>query len=488
MTIIIAGERSGVGKTTITLSILSFLAKNNLKTQSFKVGPDYIDPMFHSWITNRACRNLDPILTSQNYLKSCYFRNIINVNYAIIEGVMGLFDGIFFPEYIDTNKPKNINDYGSTAHLAKLLNLPVILVVDCSKLSNSVAAIVHGYQTFDPDLNLIGVILNKVGSDRHLQLLENALKSLNIKIIGVFKRQDQISISDRHLGLIPTTELPHLKSLVDRLAMVAENCLNWDILFPLLKVDPVNFTSSVKQASVTQASCLWDPFDHKIGQNKPIKIAIAKDKAFNFYYQDNLDILKELGAELIEFSPLTDQKLPDDISGLYFGGGFPEVFAEELSKNIGLKNQIKLLINKGLPTYAECGGLMYLCENLIDFEGKKWQMLDILPATTQMESKLTLGYRQATALQDSIIMKKDEQIWGHEFHRSAIITNNNNPLFNLQTLYNNQLITEGWKINNIHGSYLHTHWGDNINYPQRWLNFCHNFTDQLYPDSSSSKI
>lgn len=477
MTVIIAGERSGVGKTTITLSILSFLAKNNLKTQSFKVGPDYIDPMFHSKITRRSCRNLDPILTSENYVKCCYNYHLNQVDYAIIEGVMGLFDGVFLPDFINTNKDQSINDYGSTAHVARLLNLPVILVVDCSKLSNSVAAIIHGFNTFDPQVKIIGVILNKVGSDRHLKLLENALKSLNIKIIGVFKRQDNITIGDRHLGLIPTEEISNFQNIVDQLAILAQNCLNWDILLPLLKTNSVANLSCQFQSENTQERCLYYLKDQQekslyFPSLKPIKIAVAKDKAFNFYYQDNLDLLQAMGAELIEFSPLVDQTLPNDLKGLYLGGGFPEIFAQQLTENITLKQQLKTLINQGLPTYAECGGLMYLGENLIDFDGKNYEMLGVLPFTSQMGKKLTLGYRQGTCLEDSIFMAKNQQIWGHEFHRSTIITNNEKPLLKLQNLYDHDLINEGWYDQNIHASYLHTHWGENLNFVQRWLNFC----------------
>jgi cobyrinic acid a,c-diamide synthase len=464
MTIIIAGERSGVGKTTITLSILAFLAQQKLKVQSFKVGPDYIDPMFHTWITGGFCRNLDPLLTSENYVKSCYSFHCQNRDYSIIEGVMGLYDGVSFPDYIQTKSSPSITDFGSTAHIARILNLPVILVVDCSKLSNSVAAIIHGYSTFDPHINIAGVILNKLGSDRHLQIIKNALKSIPIPIVGVFYRQDSITLSDRHLGLIPTDELTNLKNLCEELGNLAQKCLNWDILLPLLKV---------KSKSITVT---------EIKPKTSIKIGIAKDKAFNFYYQDNLDLLQQLGAEIIEFSVLKDNTLPEGINGLYFGGGFPEIFAQELAENKTIKTQIIKLIKQGIPTYSECGGLMYLCQELIDFEEKKWTMLGILPATTKMGGKLTLGYRQATTLQDSILLKKNEQIWGHEFHRSSIYPHSQkdlqNTLFMLQNLYHPQGIEEGWRIYNTHNSYLHLHWGDKPHLAQRWLNFCQNYHDE----------
>jgi len=479
MTVIIAGERSGVGKTTITLSILSFLAKNNLKTQSFKVGPDYIDPMFHSKITRRSCRNLDPILTSENYVKCCYNYHLNQVDYAIIEGVMGLFDGVFLPDFINTNKDQSINDYGSTAHLARLLNLPVILVVDCSKLSNSVAAIIHGFNTFDPQVKIIGVILNKVGSDRHLKLLENALKSLNIKIIGVFKRQDNITIGDRHLGLIPTEEISNFQNIVDQLAILAQNCLNWDILLPLLKTNSVANLSCQFQSENTQERCLYYLKDQQekslyFPSLKPIKIAVAKDQAFNFYYQDNLDLLQAMGAELIEFSPLVDQTLPNDLKGLYLGGGFPEIFAQQLTENITLKQQLKTLINQGLPTYAECGGLMYLCDRIVDFEDKSFPMVNIFPTAAKMGKRLTLGYRRAIALENSPLVNKGDQVWGHEFHRSSLTENCDRPLYSLQGYESHlQYPYEGWQRYQVHASYTHLHFGAQTHLLNRFLMSCH---------------
>jgi cobyrinic acid a,c-diamide synthase len=262
MTLIIAGDRSGVGKTTITLAMLSFLARSGSKVQSFKVGPDYIDPMFHSWVTGRPCRNLDPILTSEAYVRSCFATHCQEVDYALVEGVMGLFDGVSW----ETNEGQT-KDYASTAHIARLLNLPVILVIDCSRLSGSIAAIVHGYRTLDPKINLAGVILNRVGSDRHLNLLKEALEPLKIEILGILRRNNDITIPDRHLGLIPTDELDRLEPLRDRLAYLAKTCFDWEKLFSLLRVAP---------------SCFPSVVSHPFSLTSPVKIAIARDKAFNF--------------------------------------------------------------------------------------------------------------------------------------------------------------------------------------------------------------
>ena len=229
MTVIIAGERSGVGKTTVTLAILSYLKQHNFNVQSFKVGPDYIDPMFHHYVTGKSCYNLDSILTSESYTKICYFKHIQTSDYGLIEGVMGLFDGIPDAERIPL---------GSTAQIASILNLPVILVLDCSRVSGSIAAIALGFKTLNSHINLAGLILNKVGSDRHLELLKTSLKPLNIPIIGIIKRQENIAIPDRHLGLIPTDELPKLNLLIQDLAKLAETWFDWEQLLPLLKYTP----------------------------------------------------------------------------------------------------------------------------------------------------------------------------------------------------------------------------------------------------------
>jgi len=228
MALVIAGERSGVGKTTVTLALLAYLSREN-RVQSFKVGPDYIDPMFHQAVTDRPCRNLDPVLTSEAYVQSCFTRHCQGVDYALIEGVMGLFDGVISPN----NHQEQIKDFASTAHIARLLDVPVLLVLDCSKLSGSVAAIAHGYSSFDPSVKIAGLVLNRVGSDRHLELLQNALQPT---ILGILRRQDNITIPDRHLGLVPTAELEQFDALIDRLAELGKTCFNWKRLLPLLYI------------------------------------------------------------------------------------------------------------------------------------------------------------------------------------------------------------------------------------------------------------
>ena len=463
MALIIAGERSGVGKTTIALAMLAFLANQKRTVQSFKVGPDYIDPMFHSSATGRSCRNLDPVLTSPNYVRECFEHYSRNVDCVVIEGVMGLFDGIG-----NLDEPNSLNDYGSTAHVARILNLSVVLVMDCSRLSSSIAAIAFGYANLDPQVKIAGVILNKVASDRHLELLETALNSINMAIFGVLRRNNQINIPDRHLGLIPNGEIPNIKNIFNQLAELAKTSFYWDKLDPLLN-------QKLPNPPIPQSP------NSPIPQfpNSPIpkvKIAIAKDAAFNFYYQDNLDILTKLGAELVSWSPLADRDIPNDIQGLYFGGGFPEVFARQLSENKNVVKQLRQVIKAGIPTYAECGGLMYLCEKLIDLNRQTWKMVGVIPSIVTMESKLTLGYRKAIALQDSSIIATRQAITGHEFHHSRLTVLPERPQWQLQGVHKSSpQLTEGWQIGNVHASYLHLHWGTAQHLAQRFIKYCQNY-------------
>ncbi len=451
MSLIIAGERSGVGKTTVTLALLAYLCKKSYKIQSYKVGPDYIDPMFHRYITGRACRNLDPVLTSETYVKECFLNHRSGADFALIEGVMGLFDGI---------GNKNI-PFASTAHIAKLLNIPVILVVDCSRLSGSVAAIVHGYSTLDPSINIAGVVLNRVGSDRHLDLLKNALLPLQVKILGVLRREDNISIPDRHLGLVPTSELPDLDAIISRLAELGASCFDWEALLPLLGKAESGKGEKTKGEYV-------------------VRIAVALDNAFNFYYQDNLDILEKFGAELVFWSPLEDD-LPKNIHGMYFGGGFPEVFAQQLSSNISALLAVKDAIQAGIPTIAECGGLMYLCDKIIDFENNPWPMVGVLPTQAVMDKRLTLGYRRAVTLQNNFLLDAGTVVYGHEFHRSRLLCNLKAPIFETYRVDTGESTgDEGWSTQfNLHASYIHQHWGNSPEIPQRFLKYCSDFNRKL---------
>ena len=478
MSLIVAGERSGVGKTTITLALLAYLKRQHLKVQSFKVGPDYIDPMFHQYVTGKPCRNLDPVLTSEVYVQQCFARNIQGVDFALVEGVMGLFDGVInppLPPFERGGGEKCFPDFASTAHISRLLNLPVLLVLDCSRLSTSVAAIAHGFVSLDPTINFAGLILNRVGSDRHLQLLENSLKSINLPILGVLRRHQNISIPDRHLGLVPTDEMPDLDSIINNFADLAETCFDWENLLPLLKVEneiyqPLLSTNICSNQTIHFSGSVVNDFEKRKSE---ILIGVARDQAFNFYYQDNLDILEELGAKLVFWSPLKDENLPEGIQCLYFGGGFPEVFAQQLSANVLVRKAVKKAIISGMPTYAECGGLMYLSEAIIDFNSQSWEMVGILPTTAVMGKSLKLGYRQAITNIDTPLLAVNTQVYGHEFHRSELTEIPSKPLYKMwrvdEDKNQSQSTVEGWNFYQVHASYLHLHWGNKVDIPQRFI-------------------
>lgn len=482
----IAGERSGVGKTTVTLALLACLQQYGSSTQSFKVGPDYIDPMFHRYVTGRPCRNLDPVLTSEAYVQECFAQHTQAVAYALVEGVMGLFDGapgegvggLGNGDWEKGSGPKG--GMGSTAHVACLLDLPILLVLDCSRMSQSIAALVHGYTTFDPSLRFAGLVLNRVGSDRHLNLLQAALAPLDLPILGVLRRHEMIAIPDRHLGLLPTAELPELDLLLRQLAHLAEKAFDWKQLLPLLKQaaggrrqaievsHPLNMRSSLPTLSAPRSPL---PAPAPSSSSRPIRIAIADDAAFSFYYEDNLDLLKALGAELIFWSPLQDEALPTGVQGLIFGGGFPEMFAAQLTANQGGRLAVRQAIAAGMPTYAECGGLMYLCQEIVDFAGNAWEMVGVLPSTAVMGKQLTLGYRQGRSLQTGVMLEQGAIAIGHEFHRSHLTEDAQQPLWQLAA----QHTQEGWYGVNLHASYLHLHWGALPALPRRFLNHCSQF-------------
>ncbi len=504
MTLVIAGERSGAGKTTVTIALLAYLIRRGLNVQSFKVGPDYIDPMFHAFVTGRPCRNLDAILTSESYVQKCFYRHIQDVDCALVEGVMGLFDGVSRrqPPAAPPKRGKSTAPYASqkstppcppeggnenydfsfasTAHVAALLNLPILLVIDCSRLSGSVAAIAHGFRSFDKNLNFAGLVLNRVASDRHLELLTDALEPLDLPILGVLRRDEAVTIPDRHLGLIPAQELPNLHAAIDKLADLAAVAFDWEKLLPMLAAtsneggegsEQLLGRHSLPSVIVTEKDEVVNSLDGKFG----VRIAVARDRAFNFYYQDNLDLLEELGAELVFWSPLDDAVFPDNIQGLYFGGGFPEVFAKELSGNVVIRDSVKSAIVAGMPTYAECGGLMYLCDSIVDFEGNSWQGVGILQSTAEMGKRLTLGYRETVVVRDSSVLVVGDEVCGHEFHRSHLTVEPTNPVYH-SWRYGKRgevdAVAEGWAVYQVHAAYLHLHWGARPDIPARFLQRC----------------
>ena len=282
----------------------------------------------------------------------------------------------------------------------------------------------------------------------------------------MLRRQDNITIPDRHLGLVPTAELPELNALINRLADLGDTCFDWQRLLPLLKSEPLPSTDAINRVSPYSPS-----------PSLPVRIAVARDRAFNFYYQDNLDLLQQLGAELVFWSPLEDAAIPKDVQGMYFGGGFPEVFAQQLAENTSVRDGVKTAILQGMPAIAECGGLMYLCEQIIDFEGKSWSMTGVLPTSAVMGGRLTLGYRRAVALQNNLLIKANTTVYGHEFHRSHLTLPPTQPLFETSRYdCDENMGCEGWGLPaNVHASYVHLHWGESGEIPQQFLKKCRSY-------------
>ncbi len=394
--ILIAGTHSGVGKTTVAMGLMAALAKRGITVQPFKVGPDYIDPTYHTLVSGRMCRNLDTWLLKDKLIRGVFQDAAADARIAIIEGVMGLFDG-----------HASTNDRGSTAELAKLLQVPVILVVDASHMARSAAALVQGYLTFDPVVRIEGVIFNNV-RERHFALLREALQRYtDVPALGYLPPDHDLAIPERHLGLVPATEDPGMAQVKERLADMVTRSVDLEQIMRIAK----------KAASLPWAELPGKAHDHR---SRIVRIGVARDRAFHFYYQENLELLQTFGAELIDFSPLSDQRLPEGLDALYLGGGFPEVFASELAQNEPLRREMKCAVEGGLPTYAECGGLMYLAEHLVDQAGHQHAMAGVLPGVIRMTNRLqNFGYVTLIPQRDTILAKANDPIKGHEFHYSV---------------------------------------------------------------------
>ncbi|MFE3447551.1 cobyrinate a,c-diamide synthase [Nonomuraea sp. NPDC059194] len=422
---VIAAPSSGSGKTTVATGLMAALRARGLRVSPHKVGPDYIDPGYHALATGLPGRNLDPWLTSEELVAPLFLHGAAGADLAVVEGVMGLFDG------------RGDTDLASTAHVARLLDAPVVLVVDAARQSRSVAAVVHGFATFDPRVRVGGVILNRVGSDRHEELCRSALAAAGVPVLGAIRRDDAVATPSRHLGLIPAAERGReAVSAVDRLGeLVARSC-DLEGLVRLSRTAP-----ALRERP-------WTPDDALLGSQagpggeRPV-VAVAGGAAFTFGYAEHAELLGAAGAEVVTFDPLRDEALPEGAAAVVIGGGFPEMYAADLAANEPLKREIGAF---GGPVAAECAGLLYLCESLDDHP-----MCGKIPAKAAMTPRLTLGYRDATATRDSLLTRTGERYRGHEFHRTAV-TGADEPLFRWEgggDGHGNPLVT---------ASYLHLHW------------------------------
>jgi len=443
--VVIAGAASGVGKTTIATGIIGALAKRGHAVQPFKTGPDYIDPSYHTVAAGRPSRNLDTWLLPRDAIVELFRRASSGIDIAIVEGVMGLYDG-----------HSASNERGSTAELAKILGLPVILVVDASGAARSTAAMALGYRDFDPNLNLAGVIFNGIGSESHYDMCREAVAVTGLKVLGYLPKRPDLTLPERHLGLVPTLENPLPRDFTDNLASQIEKTIDLNGLLQIaLKATPPKVAPSLFPRRKHESS---------------VRIGIARDKAFSFYYQDNLDLLAAWGAELAPFSPLRDRALPSDIGGIYIGGGFPEMYAAELAQNRSMLTSIREAGRKGLPIYAECGGLMYLGRSLRDFDGVQHNLVGLLPIESSMkDAKLSLGYRTVRALADNPVLQRREEVRGHEFHWSQIGSESDDqPAY----LILEQKRKEGFCIGSTLASYIHLHFASRPGMAQRFISYC----------------
>jgi cobyrinic acid a,c-diamide synthase len=451
--IIIAGTQSGVGKTTIATGIMGALKKAGYTVQGFKVGPDYIDPSYHTAVTGRLTENLDTWLVPKTQIREVFNQTTKDVDVAVIEGVMGLFDGL-----------SGVDETGSTSQIAKLLNCPVLLVIDVHNTVRSAAAVAAGFKNFDPNVKVTGVILNNVAGEVHANWCKDAIEKIGLPVVGWLPVNKKITMPERHLGLIPTPE-KNEASVYQEIIQFIEERLNISQIYELAKTAgalPEFEENKEKQPPKQEA---------------PVKIGVAFDEAFNFYYPSNLNLLSQLGAEIVRFSPIHDKTIPQDVSGLYIGGGFPEMFLRQLEANQSLRKSIQQAINTGMPVYAECAGLMYLTKTVADFDGKTYEMVGALDGNTKMTDSTLVTYSEAKVIRSNILSEADATIRGHEFHNSVITKIPPDAEFAYQMLMGEGIKDkkDGWIKNNTLASYVHIQFAQNGEIAQSFISKCRNW-------------
>ncbi len=394
--IVLGGTNSRAGKTVISIGLMRALRDRGYKVQPFKVGPDFIDPSYHNFATGRRSRNLDGFLMKERDVRECFARCAEDADFAVVEGAMGLYDS-----------HDALDERGSTAHVSKVLSAPVLLIANVERIARSAAALVKGFEVLDPNVEIKGVILNRLGTERHIQKAKLAVEKLaGMSVIGAIPRQDRATVPERHLGLVPAHERVGIEELFKDLAAMVEEYVDVDKVIEMAKA--AGELKEVEENEIFRAK----------ENSSDVVLGIVKDRAFSFYYEDNIDALAARAR--IEFiDSIEDEKLPD-IDALYIGGGFPEVFAKELEENASLRDDIRDFCKSGRPVYAECGGLMYLGKS-ISVGGREYGMVDFLPLRTEMESSFqALGYTVSRVSRDNPISAKGDVLLGHEFHHSQV--------------------------------------------------------------------
>ncbi|MGF7184557.1 cobyrinic acid a,c-diamide synthase [Desulfitispora alkaliphila] len=447
--IVIAAPKGRSGKTTFTLGLLSALTSKGKKVQSFKKGPDYIDPSWMSAITGRDCCNLDSVMMTDEMITESFIENSKNADIGIVEGAMGLYDGF------------DLEGSGSTAQIAKVLKAPVILVVDCTRMTRSAAATVMGYQHFDRDINIGGIILNKVGRARHERMLRNAIeKYCQVPVIGSIPQNANLTIPDRHLGLIPANETDIANRTIENIGQVVSD-----------NVDLVKLQEIAESApALTSYPEAYPRKITKLGREE-VSIGIIRDRAFSFYYPENLRMLENSGAKLVQLDSLSDREI-GDVNGLFIGGGFPEIFASDIEANSSFRKSILEAIEKGLPVYAECGGLMYLGRKIIQ-QDKDYKMVGALPFDVVMEKKPQgHGYTQMRVTKENPYFPEAHVFKGHEFHNSRLINLDNSKVeFALKVERGNGVdgANDGIIYKNVLAAYNHIHGLSNPQWAHRFV-------------------
>jgi cobyrinic acid a,c-diamide synthase len=434
--LVVAGVSSGVGKTTTTVAIARALTARGLRVALFKCGPDYLDPTYHARATGRPSHNLDGWMMGRDAVLSTFERGTRGVDIALVEGVMGLFDGV-----------SPTSEQGSTAEIAKWLAAPVLAVVDASGMAGTIAAVARGLASFDPDVRVAGVLGNRVGSKGHLELLRAA--SRETPIVGGLPEEADLRFPERHLGLRTADEQTLPETTLDRSGALAREWIALDRLLDLAREAPPLPPGPAPVEEVTHASC---------------RVGIAWDEAFHFYYDDNLRRLEQLGATLVRFSPVRDSALPD-VDGVYLGGGYPEVHAPALAANEAMRSSLRAFVHRGGPVYAECGGLMYLARAIRTLDGRTHEMVGVFEGEAIMKEKLAaLGYVEVETLAPTVLGPAGLRFRGHQFRYSELVTAADaapQGAYAVRRPHAGEVTREGYRVGNVLASYVHAHWASN---------------------------
>jgi len=434
----VAGTASGVGKTTVALTLMAALRNRGCRVQPFKCGPDFLDAGHHSAICGRLSRNLDTWMLDGPANCAIFASASRNADASVLEGMMGLYDGV-----------TGGGEDGSTAQIAKLLDLPVVLVLDAGKSARSIAAVVKGFESFDPQVRFAGIVLNHVGSERHYRLLQTAISSVTtVPLLGRLPTDPTLAIPERYLGLHTTEETTSVENRLAAFAQAGQQSLD---LAPLLDL--------VCQRAIAQDEVIPALFP---GETR-VRIGVAQDKAFSFYYEDNFDLLRESGAEIVPFSPLADAEPPPNLDGLFLGGGYPELYADALSRNASMRAGIRALAEAGKPVYAECGGMTYLGKSLSTLDGQCYEMTGLLPMEFEMTPKLVhFGYVDVEFVHDCLLGEKGTKVRGHSFHCSRVRADGPMPAaYHLKYSLSGREELEGYQFKNVLASYVHLHFRTN---------------------------